>query len=242
MKPTIHVVFFDLGNTLIYEKDPWRPFYERADKTLLDVLNKAGLNTDKQMYHGFRGLLDLYYHRRADKTMEETTFVLLKELLEEQGNHNVSDEILHNALRAMYKVTQENWHIETDAISTLRALKEKGYPLGIISNSSDDENTRTLIDKDGIRPYLDWSISSAAFGKRKPHLAIFNAALQHFGVSAGQAAMVGDTFEADIVGAHQAGMASIWITRRVRITVPRSNIQPGAVVSTLSEIPALLSA
>ena len=132
--------------------------------------------------------------------------------------------------------------MEEDAIPTLRALKENGFHIGVITNSSDDENTQTLMDKAGIRPYLDWSISSAAFGKRKPHPAIFDAGLQHFGVSAQEAAMVGDTFDADIVGAEQVGMFSIWITHRVRKTTPHFNARPDAVVSTLSEIPALLSA
>lgn len=242
MKSTIHVVFFDLGNTLIYEKDPWTPFYERADQALLDVLHKAGLQADQQMYRGFRGLLDLYYHRRGNDTKEETTLALLKQLLEEQGNHQVSGDVMRSALRAMYSVTQENWHIEDDAIPTLRALKEKGFCIGVITNSSDDENTQALMDESGVRSYLDWAISSAAFGKRKPHPAIFDAALQHFKISAQEAAMVGDTFDADIIGAQQAGMFSIWITRRIRKTVPRFNVRPDAVVSTLSEIPALLSA
>jgi len=65
--------------------------------------------------------------------------------------------------------------------------------------------------------------------------------LEHFQVPAEQTAMVGDTFEADIIGAQQVGMNSIWITRRVQKTVRRSQIRPDAIVSTLSEIPALLS-
>ena len=242
MKNSIRVVFFDLGNTLIYEKDPWTPFYERADKALLDTLHNAGLQANQQMYRGFRGLLDLYYHRRGSDTKEETTLVLLKQLLEEQGNHQISDTVLHAALQAMYSATQENWHVEEDAIPTLKALKENGFCIGVITNSSDDENTQMLMDKAGIRPYLDWSISSAAFGKRKPHPTIFDVGLQHFGISAQEAVMIGDTFDADIVGAEQVGMFSVWLTRRVRKTVPRFNIRPDAVISTLSEIPALLSA
>ncbi len=227
---------------MIYEKDPWTPFYERADKALLDALRDAGLHADQQMFRGFRGLLDLYYHRRGGDTKEETTLVLLRQLLEEHGNHQVADEILHMALRAMYSITQENWHVEADTIPTLHVLKENGFRIGVITNSSDDENTQTLMDKAGIRPYLDWSISSAVCGKRKPHPAIFDAALQHFGISPQEAAMVGDTFDADIIGAEQTGIFSVWITRRVRNTTPRFNIRPDAIVSTLSEIPVLLSA
>ncbi|HEY9151296.1 MAG TPA: HAD family hydrolase, partial [Anaerolineales bacterium] len=117
-----------------------------------------------------------------------------------------------------------------------------GFRLGLISNAADDENTQTLIDKGGFRPYLEFIVSSAAFGKRKPHPAIFQAALDYFHVNANQAVMVGDLVTTDILGARQIGMKSIWITRRVVETANRLNIKPDAVVSSLHEIPPLLSA
>jgi putative hydrolase of the HAD superfamily len=140
----------------------------------------------------------------------------------------------------MYAVTQSNWYPEEDAIPTLETLKRRGFHLGLISNAADDENTQTLIDKGGFRPYLEFILSSAAFGKRKPHPAIFKAALEHFGVKANQAVMVGDLKETDILGAHQTGMRSIWITRRVKNKDTAIKVEPDAVVSTLSEIPGLL--
>ena len=54
--------------------------------------------------------------------------------------------------------------------------------------------------------------------------------------------MVGDTLEADILGANQMGIYSIWITRRV--TVPEEGelaIQPQAVITSLDQIPGLLA-
>ncbi len=53
--------------------------------------------------------------------------------------------------------------------------------------------------------------------------------------------MIGDLMETDVLGAHQIGMKSIWITRRAIETANRINVRPDAVVSTLSEIPPLLS-
>ena len=54
--------------------------------------------------------------------------------------------------------------------------------------------------------------------------------------------MVGDNFEADIVGAQEVGMQSIWITRRIENALHEaSGMEPDAVVSTLGEIPALLA-
>ncbi|MFH1524857.1 MAG: hypothetical protein ABIF04_07805, partial [Chloroflexota bacterium] len=68
----------------------------------------------------------------------------------------------------------------------------------------------------------------------------------------------GDTLEADILGANQVGMYSIWITRRVEgpdfeagsfqesvdgsIAFPPESFCPDATVNRLNEIPSLLSA
>ncbi len=243
MISSIHVVIFDLGGTLIYDKDPWPPIFHRADLALLEAMQNTGLHIEPStFFHGHRGLLSLYYDRRGDDIEEETTAVLLKQLLEEHGDLNVSNEFIATTLRAMYAVTQTNWFPEEDAIPTLQTLKECGFRLGLISNAADDENTQTLIDKGGFRPHLEFIISSAAFGKRKPHPAIFQAALDYFHVQAKQAVMVGDLMETDILGAHQIGMKSIRITRRAIKTATRIHVRPDATVSALSDIPRLLSA
>jgi HAD superfamily hydrolase (TIGR01509 family) len=148
---------------------------------------------------------------------------------------------LRAAMRAMYAVTQSNWHPEEDAIPTLRTLREGGFHTGLVSNAADDENTQVLIDKGGFRPYLEYVLSSAAFGRRKPHPGIFRAALDHFQVAAARAVMIGDSYEADVSGGHGAGLNTIWITRRARELPPTEPVAADAIVSTLREIPELVS-
>lgn len=242
MKTPIRAVLFDLGNTLIYDKEPWENLYLRADKALWNSLQSYGVkSTPRELYGRHKTLFNLYYKLRENDLEEPGMGNVLQELLIKNNIH-LPEEELRAALHSMYRITQANWFAEDDAVPSLQALKQRGFRLGIISNGADDENTYTLIDKANIRPYFEYIISSAAFGKRKPHPGIFHAALDHFQIPPEQAVMVGDTFEADIVGARQVGMNSIWVTRRVQKTVTRHEIRPDAVVSTLSEIPALLSA
>jgi len=242
MKTPIHAVLFDLGNTLIYDKEPWENLYLRADKALWKSLHSYGVKfSPRDLYGRHKTLFHLYYKMRENDLDEPGIGPALQGLLGANGIH-LSGEDLQAALRSMYRITQANWFAEEDAIPMLDILKTRGFRLGIISNGADDQNTYTLIDKVKIRPYFEYIISSAAYGKRKPYAGIFQAALDHFGIPPGQVVMVGDTFEADIVGAHQVGMNSIWVTRRVQKTVPHSGIKPDGVASTLSEIPALLPA
>ncbi len=242
MKTPIRVVLFDLGNTLIYDKEPWENLYLRADKALWNSLRSFGVElSSHEVYGKYKTLFQLYYKLRENDLDEPGIGLILGNLLNKNSIH-LSDEDLRTALRSMYRITQANWFTEDDAIPMLDTLKSRGFRLGIISNGADNQNTYTLIDKAQIRPYFEYIISSAAFGKRKPHPGIFHAALEYFQVAPEQTVMVGDTFEADIVGAQAVGMNSIWVTRRVQKTVTRHQVRPDAVVSTLSEIPALLSA
>ncbi len=242
MKTPIRVVLFDLGNTLIYDKEPWENLYMRADKALWNSLHSFGVAfSPNELYGKYKTLFQLYYKLRENDLDEPGIGLVLHDLLNKNGIH-LSNADLQAALRSMYRITQANWFAEDDAIPMLDTLKSRGFNLGIISNGADNQNTYTLIEKAKIRPYFEYIISSAAFGKRKPHPGIFHHALDHFKVPAEQTVMVGDTFDVDIVGARQVGMKSIWVTRRVQKTVTRHEVRPDAVVSTLSEIPALLSA
>jgi HAD superfamily hydrolase (TIGR01662 family) len=143
----------------------------------------------------------------------------------------------------MYTVSQAHWLPETDAHATLQTLREQGYRLGLISNAGDDADVQTLVDKAGLRSYFDTILTSAAMGIRKPNPRIFLAALEHWGYRPSQAAMVGDSLGADILGARNAGLFSVWITRRAETAANHAHgdtIQPDAMISTLSELPEFL--
>ena len=239
----LNVIFFDLGSTLIYSKDPWPPIYERADQALVEVLRKAGIPLEiKGFFSEFGTFLDSYYAGRSGSTEERTTFSVLSELLEQNGFRDIPASEVRTALDAMYSITQENWYLEADALPTLKILREKGYRLGMISNTSDDKNVQQLVDRYDLRPFFDSIITSAGCGIRKPDQRIFQLALDYFGVRPDQTAMVGDIPEADIFGANQLGMYSIWITRRVIIPDESElTIQPQAVITALDQIPGLLA-
>lgn len=238
----LNVVFFDLGSTLIYSKDPWPPIYERADHEMLQALLRVGIPLDAGSFSSeFDTFLDSYYAMRGDGAVETTTFSALHDLLEQKGFQNIPSEVIRASLDAMYAVTQKNWYLESDAIPTLEKLRSQGYRLGMISNTSDDPNVQQIIDRDGLRPYFESIVTSAGCGIRKPDPGIFQIALDHFAIPPQQAVMVGDSPEADILGANRMGIYSIWITRRVDVHGEGElDIQPQAVITSLTQLPDLL--
>lgn len=242
---SLEAVIFDLGSTLIYFKGEWPEVLRQSDLQLLKHLQTAGIQLDGEAFLAeFRSHLEAYYAERDTEFIEHTTAHYLRTLLAKWGYPEVSETLISRALQAMYAVSQARWQPEADAIPTLEILRQQGYRLGLISNASDDADVQTLVDKARLRPYFEVILSSAAQGIRKPNPLIFHTVLDRLGVPPGLAVMVGDSLGADILGAHNAGMRAIWITRRADTSANRAHedtIQPDGIISTLSELPALLS-
>ena len=241
MKRPIHVVLFDLGGTLFFD-DPaqWPDTYRQAEDALWSSLRESGVRAKPEaVYRGEDSFLQYYYRLRATGLDEPGAGRVLRELLARR-RIVVPESSLRKALQSMYATTQANWHLETDSRRTLEQLRSGGLRLGVVSNGSDDDNARSLLEKAELLDVLEFVLTSAAFGRRKPDPAIFRAALHHFEVAPALSAMVGDNYEADIVGANRVGMSTVWITRRIAEPATLPQMQPTAKVSTLAEIPALL--
>ncbi len=237
-------IIFDLGNTLIHFTGTWPEVMARADSALVNGLRAAGFEFDENSFLSeFRARLNDYYQERESEFIEYTTRYYLKTILAEYGYPEVSEKVLSAALREYYGVSQERWLPEQDALPTLQALKERGFRLGLISNAADDADVQILVDKAGIRPYFDRIVTSAALGIRKPDPRAFQPLIDAWGIDPERIAMVGDTLGADILGARNAGLFSIWIRRRGDTPANRAHadtIQPDAVIDRLSDLPGLL--
>jgi putative hydrolase of the HAD superfamily len=118
----------------------------------------------------------------------------------------------------------------------LEELKYKGYLLGIITNGRTDFQSRA-IDGLGIREYFDTILISEAEGVRKPQGEIFQRAMDRLGVSPAESVYIGDNPEADIIGAKNAMMKTIW----KRNSTWTQSQEADAIVDRLDEIPAILT-
>jgi HAD superfamily hydrolase (TIGR01549 family) len=237
-------LIFDLGSTLIYFDADWAALLTTSLAELMDRLIASGIELDRMKFSAqFRSRMQAYFQERETEFIEYTTAYILNQVLTEWGYPQVPDAVTRPALAAMYAVTQAHWKLEADAHPTLELLRDQGYRLGLISNAGDDADVQALVDNASLRPYFDIILTSAALGVRKPNPRIFWNALEHWGIQPSQAAMIGDTLGADILGARNAGLLSIWITRRADTPANHAHadtIQPDASIATLGELPSLL--
>ena len=102
-----------------------------------------------------------------------------------------------------------NFELYDDALPTLHAVREHGFQLALISNTSRDLDefvAHHRIDVDAV-------ITSRLHGKMKPHPTIFTSLLAELGREPGEAVMVGDSLGDDIGGAQAIGMPAVLIDR-----------------------------
>jgi putative hydrolase of the HAD superfamily len=242
MTPNIQAVLFDFGDTLMHSSAPWLPVFKRAGQALGEFLCANDINIECSAFSDeFRLRLDEYFMERERSLIETSSMTILQELLARKGYQDLSREFLRSALDRYYEITQQNWILEEDALSTLAALRSNGLQIGMVSNASDSKDVFELLDKFGIKHYFDFVLISADCGYRKPHPRIFELALSNWSFLPDEVAMVGDRLDADISGARPFGIYAIWIKRRAR-TLETPPAHPDATVHTLSEIPPLLMA
>jgi ribonucleotide monophosphatase NagD (HAD superfamily) len=76
----------------------------------------------------------------------------------------------------------------------------------------------------------------------KPSAAFFEAALAHLGVAAGDALMVGDDIESDVLAAQRAGIGGVLVRtgKYLPETHRAASGSPDHVVDSFADLPALL--
>ena len=65
----------------------------------------------------------------------------------------------------------------------------------------------------GFDPHVAALITSEECGVAKPDGAIFRCALERLDVAPGDAVMVGDSWDKDVIGATRMGIRAVWLNR-----------------------------
>ena len=92
----------------------------------------------------------------------------------------------------------------------LQELGRRGRGIYLLSNAQTDF-TRPEIEMLGLTAYFDGIFISSEQGCKKPSPAFFEKLLKQFGLSPSESIMIGNDEGADIAGARQVGMDSLYI-------------------------------
>ena len=96
-----------------------------------------------------------------------------------------------------------------ETAEVLRALKKRGYTLGLLSNG-DTSMLRALLKK--LPHVITHAFSSQQAGYYKPHFSVYSLPLQSLDLKAGDVLHVAGS-PTDVLGAKAAGLPCIWSNR-----------------------------
>jgi putative hydrolase of the HAD superfamily len=234
----IKAVLFDMFDTLmLIEKDHafYSPSLKRAYKFLVENGIKMRFTEFRDAYIKARDAL----YVEADANLEEPHFnVRISNALENLGfSVDARNGIVAGATNAFCEGFMEYVRIDEHAVEVLRKLQRK-YKLGIVSNFAIPECVVKLLETHGLDKFFDVVVVSAAVNKRKPSPEIFQKALEKLSVDAAETVFVGDTVDADIKGAKDMGMKTIFIERRAQKEAEQ--VCPDQTIKNLSGLAAAL--
>ena len=231
----VKAIFFDFYRTLCVWGEPFKPRLQR-------ITDRYGVEVNWTHYAAAREELDsnAFDIDPAIRNILGTIQHMVdsyQDFLKTLGIQDYLDQIAWEMLQSEHSLFAANAaKLYDDVVPTLQRLQDAGFKLAIVSNWGvplDPLNERL-----GIAHYFDIIVTShdARVRSIKPDPHIFNYTLAAIGVSAEDAVHVGDTYEADIVGARNVGIRPILIDR--------DGTQTGRwneTIQSLSELPELLS-
>ncbi|AUC82352.1 YjjG family noncanonical pyrimidine nucleotidase [Lacinutrix sp. Bg11-31] len=195
-------VFFDLDHTL------W-DFDKNSALTFEIIFKKNNVVVDLEHFSEIYQPINLKYwklYREEKVSKNNLRYGRLKESFDAL-EIVVQDNVIHQlSIDYIDYLTTHN-HVFDGTIEILDYLKSK-YKLHIITNGF-EEVQQIKLDKSKIAHYFDTVTSSEAVGVKKPNPKVFNHALKMANITKENGIMIGDNYEADILGALNMGLDAI---------------------------------
>jgi putative hydrolase of the HAD superfamily len=110
-----------------------------------------------------------------------------------------------------YVERQRSGHPMVDGAAQVVAALGSSMTVGLLTNGPSDIQ-RAKHDRTGLEQHFDAVVISGEVAVGKPDPRAFSTVLDALGVEPADAVMVGDSWERDVIGALDAGMAAVWIS------------------------------
>jgi len=199
----IRALTFDFGNTLF---DYYSVIYEVFKRTMNRINGEINHSKEEFIESYFRAHTLIPGHLKEKKLKytqhDQEYWIAFYQMVFERL------EINH---KEAGKYFNEEWsnhpqaEIYPEATDVLRTLKERGYKIGIITNTINDYPLVRLKET-GLMDFIDVVVQSFKFGKSKPNTEIFDHTCKELGLDKRLTVHVGDEYYQDIKGGREAGM------------------------------------
>ena len=196
-------IFFDLDHTL------W-DFETNSNRTFSYIFERNDLGVNFNDFIEVYQPINYRYWKlfREDKVSKaDLRYGRLREAFD-GIEFDVSDEMIQLLSEEYITYLADHNELFDNALTVLDYLKPQ-YKMHIITNGFQEVQYRKLQNSNWL-PFFDQVITSEKVGVKKPNPVIFEYALELTGAGAHESVMIGDNFEADILGAINVGMQAIF--------------------------------
>lgn len=196
-------IFFDLDHTL------W-DFETNSALSYAKIFKDNNIKLDVNKFLNYYRIINQRYWKlyREDKvTKEKLKYGRLKDTFDFL-KYKVSDETI-NLLADDYLNTLPLFNKLFDGTLELLTYLTSKYQLHIITNGFNEIQIAKLKNSE-IRKYFDKIITSEMVGAKKPNPKVFEYSLNLANATIKESIMIGDNWEADIMGAKKVGMEVIY--------------------------------
>ena len=190
----IKSIFFDLDHTL------W-DFEKNSELSFKKIFKKYTITINFEKFIEAYIPINFKYwklYRNGEISKEFLRYNRLKEVFN-LFDYKINDKIINNISHDYIEFLPENNKLMDGAIEILEYLKPK-YRLFIITNGFREVQDKKLKNSK-IKHYFEAIYDSESVGVKKPDPKIFKHALKDSGSNANESLMVGDNYEADVLGA-----------------------------------------
>ena len=201
-------LFFDLDHTLWdYVKNSREALKEGYEELKLEA---QGVDSIADFIIAYETANDYYwrYYREGKIGKEEFRKLRFEMMMKPWGLDKKTD--LSKKLTEHYVSTSPyKTGLVEGATNVLDTLKQRGHKMALLTNGF-EEIQHIKVETSGLSKYFEGLLTSDALGFKKPNPEIFKLAMKKMGVEAGGSVMLGDSLEADIIGAREVGMGQVF--------------------------------
>ncbi|MCI1020270.1 HAD-IA family hydrolase [Microbacterium sp. C5A9] len=236
MSEPLAAVFFDLDGTLVREGAA-----EAVRRTAVALAERHGLSADGILTANTSAWRDCWADQgerwmRGELSGDALPRDIWQRTLERFGQDDPT--LVDEAVEIHLREERATFTLFDESLEVLDALRSDQVALGLITNGP-ARSQRAKLAAAGIDDRFDVVIASGDIGVVKPEAEIFRHALDRLGIRAAQAAHVGDSFSADVVGAASVGMRAVWVNRDASVA-PRDDV-PHHECRSLRDVLALVT-
>lgn len=201
----INDVFFDLDRTLWdFEKNS-----EVALRILFEEFQLGESIPSFKKFHGEYKRVNARFWKAYGEGKISQAELRAGRFRDTLAFFGVNNKTMGADMNAKYiAISPYQTHLFPSTKEVLLGLKEKNYRLHIITNGF-KEVQHTKLEQSGLDEFFESVLCSEEVGKSKPHPSVFYEAMSRAQAKANQSVMIGDDFNADIIGAENVGIPGV---------------------------------